>query len=57
MRASFERQPPRSPSIIRLLEFGGPTTVFWLVITVIVDAVDAVFRPRLQSHIGKEVFK
>lgn len=45
-------------SLVKALFFGcGPAAVSWLVITVIVDAINRVFLGWPLAHIGKEVFE
>lgn len=44
----------RTPSIAGLLAFGGPATVAWFVMAVVVDALDRVRGRRLRPHVGEK---
>lgn len=44
-------------SIIRLLFGSCPTTIFWFIISIIIDAINAMNFGRLQSHICDKVCK
>ena len=44
------------PTSQRLFFLRAPLTVFGLVVSIVVDAVEAVFGRRTTSHVGKKVF-
>jgi hypothetical protein len=56
-RPSVQGQQSVTCAVVELCLAGGPPTVSGLVVSVIVDAVDAVLRGGTRPHVGQEVLE
>ena len=54
-RFSLERDDSVCPFVSALMAWDGPATIFWSVITIIVDAIQGVLGRWFWSHVSKEL--